>query len=351
MRKFDCQGGVHTCAVHTCAVRTSAVNTGPAHTRPVLMSRRGIETRCKKSRWALNLCACFFLTLAVSGCAGPVKRVEALARRGGLEFLVLPGVGFQHRAFAALRGDDLLVVFIDGDGSPWVDHGRRVASDPTPRAPLALELAIRTSESVLYVGRPCYLGLVRDGCAEEVWTSERYSAAVVASMVAATTTYVAAHNFQRVLIVGYSGGGALAVLVASQWPAPLDVAASGSTGGLRSTPGARDRPPLAGVVTIAGNLDPDAWTRLHNYLPLTGSLNPALAPALPTSLREWHLVGDRDSNVPSSAAQQYLQRLPPDRIWRYASFDHACCWVREWPAAFARIRAELDAAKSQPVGP
>jgi pimeloyl-ACP methyl ester carboxylesterase len=325
MRKFDCQGAVHTGAVHTGAVQTGAVHTGAEH----------------PSRWALNLSACFFLTLALCGCAGPVKRVEALARRGGLEFLVLPGVGFQHRAFAALRGDDLLVVFIDGDGSPWVDHGRRVASDPTPRAPLALELAIRTSESVLYVGRPCYLGLMRDGCSEEVWTSERYSAAVVASMVAATTTYVAAHNFQRVLIVGYSGGGALAVLMASHWSNPLNVAASGSP----STPVARDMPPVAGVVTIAGNLDPDAWTRLHDYLPLTGSLNPAVAPALPTSLREWHLVGDRDANVPSSAAQLYLQRLSPDRIWRYASFDHACCWVREWPAAFARIRAELDEAK------
>lgn len=91
-------------------------------------------------------------------------------------------------------------------------HGRRVA----PRVPLGLELAVRTPESVLYLGRPCYFGLIRDGCTEKVWTSERDSAAVVASMVAATKTYVAAHNFQRVLIVGYSGGGTLAVLMASQ---------------------------------------------------------------------------------------------------------------------------------------
>ena len=187
MRKFSCQGARQHGIV---AWRTSA----------------GLRI------WSV----CVFSVLALLGCTGPVQRAEQLARRGRLEFLVLPGEEFQHRGFAAVRGHDLLVLFIDGDGSPWVDHGRRVAADPTPRVPLGLELAVRTPESVLYLGRPCYLGLIRDGCTEKIWTSERYSAAVVASMVAATKAYVVAHNFSRVLIVGYSGGGTLAVLMASQ---------------------------------------------------------------------------------------------------------------------------------------
>src|SRR5258708_14449552 len=37
------------------------------------------------------------------------------------------------------------------------------------------------------------------------------------------------------------------------------------------------------------------------YLPLEGSLNPALQPPLPTSLRQWYLVGQRDTNVPAVA--------------------------------------------------
>lgn len=120
------------------------------------------------------------------------------------------------------------------------------------------------------------------------------------------------------------------------------------------SPAGHDVPHVVGVVTIAGNLDPDAWIRLHDYLPLTGSLNPALAPLLPKSLREWHLIGERDTNVPYSAAQEYLHRVPPDRIWRYASFDHACCWVREWPAAFARSwmmeKSTDHAGESSPGG-
>lgn len=234
---------------------------------------------------------------------------------------MLEGIGFQHRAFAAVRGPaDLLVLFIEGDGSPWIDGGRRVAADPTPHKPLALQLAAATPASVLYLGRPCYLAPVRPrGCSEELWTSQRYSAAVVASMTAAAGTYIAEHHFERVLLVGYSGGGTLAALMAGNMPRAV------------------------GLVTIAANLDPDAWTRVHGYLPLQGSLNPSLQPPLPPNLRQWYLVGQRDTNVPSAATLRYFQRVPPERVWSYARFDHTCCWVEEWPALFAKMIAELAA--------
>jgi pimeloyl-ACP methyl ester carboxylesterase len=136
-------------------------------------------------------------------------------------------------------------------------------------------------------------------------------------MSAAATAYADAHGFGRVLLVGYSGGGTLVMLMARRMPLAV------------------------GVVTIAANLDPDAWTALHGYLPLTGSLDPSVEPSLPGTVREWHLVGDRDANVPYTAAERYLLRVPPARVWRYATFDHVCCWEREWPSVFRRVRAEL----------
>jgi hypothetical protein len=33
--------------------------------------------------------------------------------------------------------------------------------------------------------------------------------------------------------------------------------------------------------------------------------------------------------------------MPPERIWRYADFDHTCCWVEQWPEIFARLDAAL----------
>jgi len=266
---------------------------------------------------AVVLCA--GAVLAMAGCETPVKHAERLARLGGLHALVLSGDRFQHRAYAADRGKGgLLVLFVEGDGTPWMHQGTRVAVDPTPRAPLALKLAVETPDSVLYLGRPCYYGIQPHPlCASEYWTSKRYSTEVVASMATAATAYADAHGFGKVLLVGYSGGGTLVILMARRMPLAV------------------------GVITIAANLDPETWAALHGYLPLTGSLNPSVEPSLPGTVAEWHLVGDRDTNVPQTAAARYLARVPPARIWRYATFDHICCWEQEWPAVLRRVRAEL----------
>src|ERR1700730_13429294 len=244
----------------------------------------------------------------IGSCASPERNAASLADRHGLSPVLLQGTVFQHHAFWAPAGvQDLLVVFIDGDGSPWIHGGRRIARDPTPRMPLALELAARTPASVLYLGRPCYLEIRRPPeCSERLWTSQRYSSDVVASMSAAASSFISEHHFTRVLLVGYSGGGALAVLMS------------------RAMPG------ISGVVTIAGNLDPDTWATLHGYLPLQGSLNPALEPSLPADLKQWYLVGERDTNVTAAATARYFQRVPHDHIWSYARFGHACCWTDEW---------------------
>jgi hypothetical protein len=101
-------------------------------------------------------------------------------------------------------------------------------------------------------------------------------------------------------------------------------------------------PSVVGIVTIGGNLDTDAWTDLHGYSRLSGSLNPSQQPALRPGLQEWHLIGVRDSNVPYSASQTYFERIPPERVIRYAGFDHVCCWVREWPSILDSIVLELE---------
>jgi hypothetical protein len=132
-------------------------------------------------------------------------------------------------------------------------------------------------------------------------------------MVSAANAFAADHGFRKLLLVGYSGGGTLVTLMAPHMP---DVVA---------------------VVTIAANLDTDAWTRLHGYQPLTGSLNPSAEPPLPDRIREWHFVGGRDTNVPYAAAQRYLEHVPPDHIVIYSDFDHVCCWEREWPSMLSRV--------------
>jgi len=261
----------------------------------------------------------FVVLATITGCVAPAQRARQLAQQHGLAPVLLQGKRFQHHGFAAIRGErDLLVLFIEGDGSPWIAGGRRIAADPTPRVPLALGLAAATEGSVLYLGRPCYMERVMPPeCSQDSWTAQRYSEGVVASMSAAASAFVTAHHFEHVLLVGYSGGGTIAALMA------------------------RDLPGVIGLVSVAGNLDPDKWSQLHGYLPLEGSRNPALEPPLPASLPQWYLVGQRDTNVPATATTRYMVRVAPGRVWSYPRFDHACCWVAEWPAIFARVMAEV----------
>jgi hypothetical protein len=86
------------------------------------------------------------------------------------------------------------------------------------------------------------------------------------------------------------------------------------------------------VVTVAGNLDVDAWTRYHHYTPLLGSLNPANLPPLNPDISQYHLVGKKDQNIPFQFSQQAINRQPDASLLIFDDFDHACCWPKIWLA-------------------
>ena len=277
-----------------------------------------------------GLAALLGVCVALWGCTNPLREAANIASEGWLRPLVLPGAGgLQHAAYAREVADgDLLTVFVEGDGSPWIHGGTRVAQDPSARDPVALRLAAKTPGSVLYLGRPCYLQVTRDpSCSSRLWTSDRYSQEVVASMNQALRAYLRElAGRRRIVLVGHSGGGTIVVLMA------------------------RDLPEVIGLITIAGNLDTEAWTRLHRYAALSNSMNPVTLGPLPPRVHQWHLIGTRDTNVPYEAAKAYLAQPTAGQVRVYEGFDHACCWEREWPRAFSAIRAELALAMAPDGG-
>lgn len=267
--------------------------------------------------------------MLLCACSSPSQRFDEQAYASGLVRTEIDGSPFGHavyaRSFAPERSGDLMVVFIDGDGSPWIEHGTRIASDPTPRQPLALRLMLGTSLPAWYLARPCYNGMTDGHCTAALWTNARYSRAVVDSMVAALQNHSRAQSNRRILLVGYSGGGVLARLMAPRLEG------------------------IVGVVTIAANLDTAAWTALHGYLPLDESLNPAEEPPH-IDAPVIHLVGEKDTNTPTAALARYLESHPGEQVWRYSEFDHVCCWVDRWPEILVRILKDMqpDAAPSSP---
>jgi len=136
----------------------------------------------------------------------------------------------------------VLNVYLEGDGTPW-RYRTIVMPDPTPRRPLMLELMSADPSWSLYLGRPCYNGTSRDaGCDNRLWTSARYSPQVVDSMASAIRVISERHDVDEIRLFGHSGGGALAVLLTEQLSN------------------------VKLIVTIAGNLDIDAWTDHHGRI-------------------------------------------------------------------------------------
>jgi hypothetical protein len=249
------------------------------------------------------------LALLAAACATPTERFDRRANALGFEAGALEGDGFRHRIWTA--GLDAretpLHVYIEHDGTPWIE-GSRVSADPTPRKPLALELMARDTGPRLLLGRPCYFAPAGDArCDALAWTHARYSAEVVRSMAAALSGFLAAHPFRDVVLVGYSGGGTIAWLMARQVPE------------------------VSAVTTVAANLDTDEWARIHGYSPLSGSLNPAREPPLPSRIEQRHLYGGRDMNVTPEVVLAFARRHPGAHTVEIAEFDHECCWIERWP--------------------
>jgi len=260
------------------------------------------------------LCSATYLT----GCADPAVRNERIATDNGLSRQRLIGKGFAHIAYYKPRGQQpaaALHVYLSGDGSPWINR-TRVAADPTPRNPVALKLMALDPSPSLYLGRPCYHGLASStGCDPAQWTSGRYSEQVVASMTAALETFVRDNGYKHLVLIGYSGGGVLAWLMASRLPQTQL------------------------LVTVAANLDIDAWTRLHGYSPLHDSLNPATLASLPPRIRQLHLVGTRDTNVPPRLVRSAMEGAGEQVMVSIKPSNHRCCWERLWPGILKDIRS------------
>jgi hypothetical protein len=259
--------------------------------------------------------------LLLGACSSPPKQFSRYALSLGMGREIVAGTAFQHVLFTrAGHPERTLHVYLDGDGTPWNPWGP--ASDPTPRNPLVLRLMALDPAPTLYLGRPCYLGLSETPpCASVLWTGERYSEAVVSSMEAALRRFLGRIEFDRLVWVGYSGGGTLAALLAPRFEATTD------------------------LITIAANLDIDAWADHHGYSRLTGSLNPARLPRLPAWIRQRHYVGGKDRVVP----KQVTLRGPidPDTVIVMPTYDHTCCWEAMWPTLLADVERESTSADEQ----
>lgn len=276
-----------------------------------------VPYRAQRKRWALY----FFVGLCAlnAGCAdiNPLESPRGLASRVAAEnsFTPLAVAADPFILSAYYKGragqSDTVTVYLEGDGHAWASR-YQVSADPTPHDPRALRMAVQDpAPNVVYLARPCQYAneATMAGCHVRYWTGARLAPEVVTATSAAIDHFKAVLAANRVRLVGYSGGGGLAVLVAAM------------------------RNDVDGLLTVAGNLDHVAWTRHHEITAMTASLNPADHAARIADVAQLHMIGGDDDVMPALVARAYAGRLPDGSRARFVElpdFDHDCCWVRDW---------------------
>ncbi|MBU1365507.1 MAG: alpha/beta hydrolase [Gammaproteobacteria bacterium] len=268
---------------------------------------------------------CFLLSLLLSACASlptPAERralADRLAIARGWRAETIRTSDFDLQAYLPARQarSDVLTVYVEGDGLAWLSPSQP-SSDPTPRDPLALRLALAQPEgNAAYLARPCqFQPADSPGCSGIYWTESRFASEVVAATNSAIDTLKARTGAKKITLVGYSGGGAVAALVAAR------------------------RGDVERLITVAGNLNHRAWTSHHRVHPLNGSLNPADEADALSRIWQWHWLGGRDKTIPPGLGQDFANLFagrskPVVRI--EPEFDHSCCWVEKWPMLWEQM--------------
>lgn len=194
-----------------------------------------------------------------------------------------------------------VTVYIEGDGAPWLSPFQP-PPDPTPLRPLALGLAAQHNAGpVLYFARPCQYQHATD-CDVRWWTSDRFAPEVVQFYQQQLDWIKVKNQIRSWRIVGHSGGGVLAMVLASQ------------------------RDDVRQVITIASPVDVQAWVDWHGLTPLP---LPLIAPRPGTDVL--YLGGGQDQIVPPEIVGAGQRRFH-GRQQIFADFDHECCWLAVWPS-------------------
>ncbi len=274
-----------------------------------------VSISMKKIKGYSALCLAFVFLV---GCAAPYGRaymqgeIQKVQSSQGFVTQVISTTTFHlYALLRPAKGEsDTLHVYIEGDGLAWRTR-TQPSSDPTPTQATALHVAQNDPSTgpVLYLARPCQYvnGADRKMCSQKFWTGARFAPEVITATNQAIDRVKAQTKAQSVVLVGYSGGGSVAALVAAR---RNDVTFLGS---------------------FAGNLDVDAWTEWHKVTPLRNSLKPLKSVARIAALPQRHVMSYDDKIIPPQVNTAFCNALAkPASCQNISGLEHDGAWETVW---------------------
>lgn len=251
----------------------------------------------------------FFLTAFLSACV-------SLPEPEGFLYREIKTKDFSLASWSKIGAAGKPVrIYIEGDGFAWV-NAYTPSMDPTPSDLMVLELAQKdASDNVIYLARPCQF-VTSEECKVYYWTNGRFDPKVIAAEREAVRSLMSEYKAPSAELVGYSGGGAVALLTAMELPE------------------------ISKVYTVAGVLDHKAWTSFHRDSPLSGSLNPADYKKRLKKIPQTHFAGSADKTVPVSLTEKFVYSLNGDQaeVIIVPDASHNAGWIAFWPRLITPLK-------------
>lgn len=269
----------------------------------------------------LPIKAAFLTILILGGCIAtslPTLRTETAQRIAAPAWMIkrdIPAAPYLLRAYERIhKRGGIANIYIEGDGiNGKYASGKR--ADFTPVNPVALHLASKdNAENLIYLARPCqFTGRIAypHKCENMEWQEERFSQDVINTYNNALDEIRNRYNIRGFHITGYSGGAAIATILAAQ------------------------RKDILSLRTVAGIMDNQAYTAMNNNFPLSSNaLNPVNYASDLVKIPQYHFTGGQDHLVHASILNSYLQALPPTHCVQtllVQEAEHEAGWVDKWP--------------------
>jgi dienelactone hydrolase len=283
---------------------------------------------CIKNR---SLCI-VLLALFIASCSSVENRAEYasdIASKAGMQKQEVTTSTFILTTYYKINDKNAPVdIYIEGDGFAWATSGR-LSSNPTPKDAFTLGLAVQDPASnVIYIARPCqYTSLEKDkSCAPKYWSGSRFAPEVVDSLNDAISYYTKSFAAPKINLIGYSGGGGLAALLAAR------------------------RSDVVTLRTVAGNLDHAAVNKFHGVDNLDNSLNAIDVAGKLASLPQYHFAGEMDEIIPLSVINGFAEKSEKGNGCVQVSSVKGATHFSGWQENWRKLLAEPVTCKIKVIG-
>ncbi|MBO7483675.1 MAG: hypothetical protein J6T55_00945 [Alphaproteobacteria bacterium] len=171
-----------------------------------------------------------------------------------------------------------LRIYIEGDGNP--NPSDKIAlyyaqQDPTP--------------NVIYMGRPCQWSADKICKSKpEIYKGQRFHPEIIREIEEVVLYLKNKYKAPEIELIGYDGGATIALDLATQMN-------------------------VKRVITIAGILDTNAYTRQNDVPEMPDAQNPADRLATLADIPQIHYVGGNDEITPRRSAERFVAKMQDPR--------------------------------------